>query len=252
MPSAFGGYPLGRHALARDALSSRKSGNLATVQIIDYYAITAAASSTIVAPKDCVALIYAYAPGASGGGSTSLASSGGGGGSAGYARIPLSVGQSLSYAVGSAGAAPMVEGDGTDAGDVVVTRPDGVAMTAGGGKKGRRGNNAAGGAGGIATGFDVNKTGGAGGTAGPSSGSGGGTGGTGEGGATGGAGSTGNGGGGGGAGFLDVTDLDGPPSGGGGPGNAAVAPTAPGGGSGAGSGKDGAAPALYVYLVRFI
>jgi hypothetical protein len=106
-----------------------------------------------------VALIYAFAPGASGG------NHGAGGGAAVFAVIRLGATQSINFTVGTLGAAVLGGGPvGNDATDTTVNIPHlGRTLTAGGGKAGAA---SVGGLGGVASGGDYgfNRNGGSGGT----------------------------------------------------------------------------------------
>jgi hypothetical protein len=175
-------------------------------------------SGSIIAPRSCVALIYAFGPGASGSGQNG----GGGGGSALFKRLRLIQGQTINYTVGTPGA--QNAGSGFDATDTTIAPPFGVVLTAGGGKTNI---GAAGGLAGAASGGDINRSGGAGGAATLAGlpGTGGGVGGAGGGVSAGG-------GGGGGAGFSDI----GPGLSGGAGSAGNLGATAAGGAYGGGSG----------------
>lgn len=122
------------------------------------FADASAASGMIVAPKSCVALIYAWGPGGSGCAGTGSPGGGGGGGAV-YKRVRLSARQSITYACGVRGVPVTDDGNvqpGNDTTDTTVTLPSGAVVTAGGGKKG---NGGAPGVGGVASGGDLNRSG---------------------------------------------------------------------------------------------
>lgn len=175
-------------------------------------------SGEIAITRPLVALIYAWGGGASGasgdGGAT-----GSGGGAALYARVLLNTSDRIVYSIGAGGAGVAGGAGGNNGGDTQVTIPGKRTMIAGGGKA-----SAGGRLGGVATGGDINRSGGAGGTAGSA-------GEAGEFGGAGGSPSGVNSGGGGSGGFSDLgsTLLDG---GAGGNGSSAVAGKYPGGGTG--------------------
>lgn len=200
-------------------------------------------TGSVAALVNCIALIYVF--GGGGGGAAGISATdpfgGGGGGGAGFRRVPLLAGQSLTYSVGAAGA----EGAETNAGDggnSTVTLPSGVVVTAYGGQGGRY--TGAGGVGGFAANCDIQRKGGDGGA---------GTAGSGEtatpGGGLGGV-ASGGGGAGGGAGFGDLaTGLTG------GDGDTGAGAQNPGGGgrggsNGAANGTNGAAGKVVIVLVK--
>lgn len=194
-------------------------------------------SGSITVRRPCYALIIARGPGGSGGGGSGpTVCSGGGGGAVLYKRVLLRAGQTISYTVGTPGAAPTFSSvPGNDGTDSTVTLPDGTVLRAGGGKRGLFGDGVAGGAGGLATGGDINRNGGAGGSA--ASGTNGepGSPGQGNGAGAGGAKLSNSGGGGGAAGLTEIlSDLVG---GNGSDAGSGVAPIGIGGGSG--GGRDG-------------
>lgn len=204
------------------------AGALDLLKLID----VTSGSGNFTAARSCVALIYAFGPGGSGASSYASGMGGGGGGAAAFKCLKLNPGQSLAYVLGVPGGAVLPgSGDGKPGTATTVRFPNGVVMTAAGGSGGTL---SGGGAGGIATGGDLNRTGGAGGF--PTS-----PGGSGQMGGTGGLGSYSAGGGGGGAGFLDQPALfsGGAGSAGKSDGSAATVGGFPGGGSGAESSGEG-------------
>lgn len=207
----------------------------ATASVLAVRDTSSAGSNSFTATKGCVALIHAWSAGGSGGASSG---GGGGGGGAGFKRVPLNAGQTISWVVGAGGAISSNPG-----GDTTVTLPSGIVLRLGGGGAGVAGG--AGGTGGLPfAGWDIGRRGGSGAaanSAGESPANGG----------TGGAGSGSGGGGGGAAGFNDL--VTGLPPGNGGVVNG-VGQTVPGGGGGGTSGVSGGGMdgRVYVVVIRIV
>lgn len=183
--------------------------------------------ANVTAPSGCIAFIYAWGGGGSGAAYSSTSAGGGGGGAAGYSRIRLGPGSTLAVTVGYGGPGKSNGNDGSSGTQSTVILPNGRVMSAGGGGGGTV---ALGGAGGVAFGFDLNRSGGAGGGSG-------GAGNPGDHGGLGGLAGGSGGGGGGSAGFSDQAGLLRRGNAGGNS-NSALVP-----GYGAGSGGWGAASA---------
>lgn len=134
--------------------------------LVEVLSITDAStgSGSVTAQRRCVAMIYAWGAGGSGWAGGSSAGKGGSG-AALYKRLRLNRGQSLSYSIGSGGAAVADDGNthpGNPGGPTTIMLPQGVQLVAGGGSGGAGG---VAGAGGTATGGDVNRAGTPGGSA---------------------------------------------------------------------------------------
>lgn len=109
-------------------------------------------SAVVVAPRNCIAMVYAWGGGGKGGGNGSTVA--GGGGAAGYIMVPLGRGQSISYSVGAGGTGSV--SSGVAGGDTTITLPDGRVCVAQGGRvDGTRA---------FARGFNINRYGGRGGS----------------------------------------------------------------------------------------
>jgi hypothetical protein len=242
LSTLVGKFPAGGR---NPALGIRKDVSGAVLEVVGVVDASSGTGS-ITAAKTCTALIYLGGAGGSGADDTTNAA-GGGGGAAVFKRMRLAKGQTLSYSVGAAGAAVNAS-SGHDGGDTTVTLPNGLTLTAGGGKAGPTGV-VNGGAGGIATGGDINRNGGAGGSGSGGSGASGGIGG-----GAGGAGGSGSnrGGGGGGAGFSDVASFFNGAGGGQGGGGGGVGGGSYGGGGGSINLTSGAGAAgrVVIWLVR--
>jgi hypothetical protein len=213
------------------SMSGRKRTGVPS--LIDIKETTTATTGTYTPTCSCIALIYAWG---AGGGGVAFAGGGGagGGGSAGFRRVRVNAGDTLTWSVGAGGAVGV-------AGDDTTVTVHGATLTAGGGFPGVT---TVGGAGGFCRGpWDTLRTGGAGGNDGA-------TGETPVGGGTGAAGSGDGGGGGGSAGFSDQTPSL--PKGDGGLVNSGLAGSAPGGGGGGGAaaGGAGAVGRVLIYFVQ--
>lgn len=217
------------------SLGGRKKNTGGLAQLLTFTDLSTG-SGSISPAFPGVALIFLWGGGACGE-SGSGTGTGGGGGAALFKLARVSKGQSISYSVG-AGA---VAGSNAVGGDTVVTLPTGIVLTARGGGVA----SAANAPGGVATGGDLNRSGGVGAYYGVSS-----SGGTGVNGAAGGANSSSVGGGGGSGGFTDQ-----PHALNGGVGSAANSSTNsatggyPGGGSGASINTAGAGGAGRVLII---
>lgn len=223
---------VGQYAQRMTSRQSYAGGRVELIGVID-----ATSSGSMMAPRTCIALIWAWGGGASGFGNTGAQGGGGAGGVFKFFRI--SKGQTISYTVGAGGAGTTNHLAGNDGGNSTVTLPNGLVLTAGGGK----GN----GTGGTASGGDLNRPGGAGGL--------GAAGATGANGALGGAVDSGAGGGGGAGGFTDRTvGMTGGAGSAGASGGPSAAGAVGGGGSGSStisSGTSGAGGAGRV-LIHFV
>lgn len=85
-------------------------------------------TGSFTAPEDLVADIFAWGGGASGGGADGY---GGGAGAAGYSRLVIPRGRTVSWSVGNAGYSN--QGGGVAGGDTFI-QVDGLTLTAGGGR----------------------------------------------------------------------------------------------------------------------
>lgn len=232
--------------LVAQGMNGKKSLAGAQIDLLDFAQPTSG-SSSIKAPRRCIALIYAFGAGASGQ-SVAVAASGSGGAAAGYRFLRLSPLQSISWVVGAPGASA-TGSLGNNGGDTTITLPGGSVLIAGGGKAGL--SAPVGGLGGVASGLWTlarnGAPGGAPGVNGGSAGPGGGSGGAQAGGAWGG--------GGGSAGFGDsVPLLAGGAGSAGDSAGGSIAGGNYGGGSGGGTSGDpsgaGGLGAVFIWLLR--
>jgi len=114
------------------------------------------ASGMWTAPFDCFVRIWLFGGGASGRAGGATNSRGGGGAAVCIKdRYFMTAGQQLSLTIGLGGAGVSPTRDGNNGGDSTCTGPNGLNMSAGGGK----GGNATNGVGGVATGGDLNYAG---------------------------------------------------------------------------------------------
>jgi hypothetical protein len=220
------------------SMSGRKVVRLNFVGMVD----SLLGATSFTATVACYVFIFAHGGGGGGGAGSAGVGSGGNGADAGYKRFFLKPGQSISWTPGAAGATNASIGDGTPGGDTTVLLPNGVTLTAGGGKNGLQSGatpppNVSSGP------WDLLRSGGLGGATGASGASpaGGGVGGA-PGGSSGG-------GGGGSAGFKDK--FQGALAGNGGTGNLNVAAGSPGAGSGASTGATTSAGSGRVQVFAF-
>jgi hypothetical protein len=233
------GQPL--RGFAGQGMNGHKRGADAKVDAVQVVEVTSLGTGSVTVLRHGWALIYLLGVGGSG---EASAGRGGGGGAALYRRVRVTPGQIISWTLGTPGAAAPTSTPGNDGTDSTVTTPTGLVLKAGAGKGG---TSVAPGAGGVATGGDINRNGGAGGTfAGNGVGAG-------LGGGNGGAGSGNGGGGGGGAGFSDVGSALAGGSGGAGPSGAGALYGGGGGGTVSGTGFDsgaGVGGRLVIWFVR--
>lgn len=131
-------------------------------EIVGYYDITSSTPGSITIPANSTALVFLWGATASitkGGAQRS----GSGGAGASFRRLQVSFGQVISYALGAFGA--VTSAIGNPGGDSVVTLPNGRPLAVTGSQPGATNvaGAAPGGVGGIASGGDLNRTGGTGG-----------------------------------------------------------------------------------------
>lgn len=113
------------------------------------------ASGNWTAPFNCFVRIWLFGAGASGRAASSSPRAGGGPAACIKDRFFMTSGQQLALTIGVGGAGVSTTRDGNDGGDSTCTGPNGLNMSAGGGK----GGNSTNGVGGTATGGDLNYAG---------------------------------------------------------------------------------------------
>lgn len=141
-------------------MGGRKKQSGALMEIIGFVEATSS-TGTITAPRNCVALIYAF--GGGGGGAFETDGASGSGAGALYKRLRMNAAQQISYSVGAGGAGGASSGvSGSNGSNTTVTLPSGKVITAFGGEGGLVGGAAPVTVGGRASGGDLNRTGGGG------------------------------------------------------------------------------------------
>jgi len=152
--------PLGVMPLGRKPLGEQKNDvRLAGLIIGSRSAWDFANPATYTLTRSLLVDLFAWGAGGTGGAVLTNAT-GGGGGAAGYSRMMLNAGETISWSLGPAVRGTTADGSphfGSNGVDTVVTVRDRV-MTAQGGRLGRSDGIGSGRA--IATGFDVNRYGG--------------------------------------------------------------------------------------------
>lgn len=123
-----------------------RSRNAVGGRLLSFFGRVGSTTGTYTAAHTGWHYIFGWGGGGSGGSSAGTAASGGGSGAAGFIRVWLTEGQTITYTVGGEGVA------------TTVTLPDGRVLTAGGGSAGGAGYVDAG-SGGTANGWSINRNG---------------------------------------------------------------------------------------------